>query len=162
MHTEKSASDANLTRYPTVNGLKSQPTFQEGEWVKTAGFHIPGDSGGAWYRTRKFNGETQPNDADVIALQNGLSAVFLKNEAVNYEMFGAVSDDAHDDGVQIIPELAPYAEHLITVVDGKDRIGIRSGANYSKRGWAREELFYVEEEGRIIGDIAWEFKTSRR
>ncbi len=39
-----------------------------------------------------------------------------------------------------------------------DRIGIRAGANYSKRGWAREELFYVEEEGRIIGDIAWEFK----
>ncbi|MGM0486203.1 MAG: hypothetical protein ACQESR_05510 [Planctomycetota bacterium] len=60
-------------------------------------------------------------------------------------------------GVQIIPELAPYAGHLITVEDEEDRIGIRAG-NYSKRGWAREELFYVEEEGRIIGDIAWEFK----
>jgi hypothetical protein len=60
-------------------------------------------------------------------------------------------------GVQIINELAPYAGHLITVVDAKDRIGIRAG-NYSKRGWAREELFYVEEEGRIIGDIAWTFK----
>ena len=47
--------------------------------------------------------------------------------------------------------------HLITVEDSEDRIGIRAG-NYSKRGWAREELFYVEEEGRIIGDIAWEFK----
>jgi len=60
-------------------------------------------------------------------------------------------------GVQIINELAPYAGHLITVEDAKDRIGIRAG-NYSKRGWAREELFYVEEEGRIIGDIAWTFK----
>jgi len=60
-------------------------------------------------------------------------------------------------GVQIINELAPYAGHLITVEDAEDRIGIRAG-NYSKRGWAREELFYVEEEGRIIGDIAWEFK----
>ncbi|MGD8499919.1 MAG: hypothetical protein PVJ86_04685, partial [Phycisphaerales bacterium] len=60
-------------------------------------------------------------------------------------------------GVQIINELAPYAGHLITVQDTNDRIGIRAG-NYSKRGWAREELFYVEEEGRIIGDIAWEFK----
>ena len=60
-------------------------------------------------------------------------------------------------GVQIIDELAPYAGHLITVEDAKDRIGIRAG-NYSKRGWAREELFYVEEEGRIIGDIAWQFK----
>ena len=60
-------------------------------------------------------------------------------------------------GVQIIEELAPYAGHLITVEDANDRIGIRAG-NYSKRGWAREELFYVEEEGRIIGDIAWAFK----
>jgi len=60
-------------------------------------------------------------------------------------------------GVQIINELAPYANHLITVVDANDRIGIRAG-NYSKRGWAREELFYVEQEGRVIGDIAWEFK----
>ena len=60
-------------------------------------------------------------------------------------------------GVQIINELAPYAGHLINVEDAKDRIGIRAG-NYSKRGWAREELFYVEEEGRIIGDIAWTFK----
>ncbi len=60
-------------------------------------------------------------------------------------------------GVQIIPELAAYAGHLITVVDANDRIGIRAGDRYSKRGWAREELFYVEEEGRIIGDIAWQF-----
>ena len=61
-------------------------------------------------------------------------------------------------GVQLIPELAQYANHLIIVEDDNDRIGIREG-NYSKAGWAREELFYVEEEGRIIGDIAWEFKN---
>lgn len=60
-------------------------------------------------------------------------------------------------GVQIVPELAPYAGHLISVEDREDRIGIRAGG-YNHRGWAREELFYVEEEGRIIGDIAWEFK----
>lgn len=60
-------------------------------------------------------------------------------------------------GVQLIPELADYAGHLFIAEDENDRIGIRAG-NYSKRGWAREELFYVEEEGRIIGDIAWDFK----
>ncbi|MFC1526155.1 hypothetical protein ACFL6X_05015 [Candidatus Latescibacterota bacterium] len=59
-------------------------------------------------------------------------------------------------GVQLIPELAPYAGCLVSVVDEGDRIGIRAG-NYHQRGWAREELLYVEEEGRIIGDIAWEF-----
>ncbi len=61
-------------------------------------------------------------------------------------------------GVQIIPELAPYAGHLVVVVDNDDRIGIRAGYE-GNRGWAREELFYVEEEGRIIGDIAWQFSN---
>ncbi len=61
-------------------------------------------------------------------------------------------------GVQIVPELAKYAGCLMSVVDTGDRIGLRSGARYAGQGWAREELFYVEEEGRIIGDIAWEFK----
>lgn len=61
-------------------------------------------------------------------------------------------------GVQLIPELADYAGHLFIVEDEADRIGIRAG-NYSKSGWAREEIFYVEEEGRIIGDIAWDFKN---
>lgn len=43
-------------------------------------------------------------------------------------------------GVQVIPELAPYAGCLVTVADEEDRIGIRAG-NYSKAGWAREEFF---------------------
>ena len=60
-------------------------------------------------------------------------------------------------GAQLVPELASWAGHLLSVRDEDDRIGIRAG-NYSKRGWAREELFYVEEEGRIIGDIAWSFR----
>ena len=244
MHTEKSASDATLMRYPNVQTLRSQPTLHEGEWVETAGFHAPADGGAAWYRIRKLSKEIQPNDADVIALKNGLAAVLQAPETVNYRMFGAVGDGAHDDGVQIklaheyanthhrpvvnlsgefwiqqtngipitthvhwgkttfhideryndkriprfvvrndrpqqtlnldgktkaallaqikpgvqiIPELASYAGHLITVEDSEDRIGIRAG-RYSKQGWAREDLFYVEEEGRIIGDIAWEFK----
>jgi hypothetical protein len=62
-------------------------------------------------------------------------------------------------GVQIISELAPYAGFLLSVVDSGDRIGLRAGAQFAGQGWAREELFYVEEEGRIIGDIAWEFKN---
>lgn len=60
-------------------------------------------------------------------------------------------------GVQLIDELAPYAGHLFMIQDANDRIGIRAGYEGNK-GWAREELFYVEEEGRILGDIAWSFK----
>jgi len=238
------ASDVTVTRYATAQSLRSLPSLHDGAVVETAGFHVPGDGGEALYRIRKLNNELQPNGADVIALKDGLVAILLESEAVNYRMFGAVSDGESDDGVQIklaheyaskhripvvnlsgefwikqvnniiiktnvhwgnttfhiderfnhrrfprfvvlndeptqtldldeetkaalldkirpgvqiIDELAPYAGHLITVQDAEDRIGIRAG-NYSKRGWAREELFYVEEEGRIIGDIAWEFK----
>ena len=62
-------------------------------------------------------------------------------------------------GVRVIPELASYKNCLLVVSDSKDRIGFRSGAAYAGRvSRAREELFCVEEHGRIIGDIAWEFR----
>jgi len=225
--------------------MKNQSALQEGALAETAGFHAPGDGGGALYRIRKLSEDAQPNGADVIGLEDGLVAVLLENEAVNYKMFGAAGDGEQNDGVQIklaheyaalhqipivnlsgeywirrtnnipittnvhwgqttfhidekfndranprfvvlndrppqtltldeetktalldklkpgvqiISELAPYAGHLMSVVDAGDRIGIRAGSRYSKRGWAREELFYVEEEGRILGDIAWQFK----
>lgn len=60
-------------------------------------------------------------------------------------------------GVMILPEMAPYKNCLVTVADSEDRIGFRAGDKYKGQSWAREELFYVEEEGRIIGDIAWKF-----
>ena len=243
-HTEN-VPHGNIASYSAISAMKSKGTLQVGEVVQTAGFHTPGDGGAALYRIQRRDKDARPNDADMIALKNGLVAVLLENEAVNYRMFGAVSDGMHDDGIQIklahqyahkhqipvvnlsgrfwvkqtndipittnvywgqttfhiderfndkrtprfvvrndrppktlalddetraalldnlkpgvqlIPELAPYAGHLIAVVDAGDRIGVRAGADYSKRGWAREELFYVEEEGRIIGDVAWQFK----
>lgn len=60
-------------------------------------------------------------------------------------------------GVKIIPELAPYKNSLIILADKGDQIGFRAGARYVGQSWSREEFFYVEEHGRIIGDIAWEF-----
>ena len=242
MSTEE---NANLTRHATIQALKSQQNLQEGDWAETAGFHTPGDGGAALYHIQKSDEESPANNANVIDVGNGLVASLQETQAINYKMFGAISDGEQDDGVQIkqahqyanehrvpivnltgeywikqtnnipiqtnvhwgqttihidekfnsksrhrfvvrndlptqkldldentkaallekikpgvqlIPELAPYAGHLITVEDSEDRIGIRAG-NYSKRGWAREELFYVEEEGRIIGDIAWAFKN---
>ncbi len=232
------------TRYLDMPAMKGQATHREGEWLETTGFHTPGDGGAALYQVCKASDDVQANGADVIALSNGLVAVLHERKAVNYRMFGTVSDGAHDDGieiklahtyanrhqipvvnpsgefwinetngivirtnvqwgkavfhiderhndqrtprfvvendapsqnltgndalrqslieqlkpgVQIIPELAPYANHLVVVQDAGDRIGIRAGYE-GNRGWAREELFYVEEEGRIVGDIAWAFK----
>ena len=61
-------------------------------------------------------------------------------------------------GVQVIPELAAYKNCLIIIADANDMIGLRNQSTGVSKGWAREELFYVEEHGRIVGDIAWSFK----
>lgn len=61
-------------------------------------------------------------------------------------------------GVNMIPELARYSNCLVIIADKNDQIGFRSGAKYTGQSWAREDFFYVEEHGRILGDIAWEFK----
>ncbi len=245
MTPQTTADDLTIVRHATARAMKAWADPQAGALVETLGFFTAGDGGGALYRVREPGDELQPNEADVIALQNGLVAVLLESEAVNYRMFGAVGDGDNDDGVQIrlaheyanrhgvpvinptgefwikqsngitirtnvswgstifhiderynapriprfvvvgdeptetleldeemkaallerirpgvqiIPELAPWAGHLITVQDAEDRIGIRAGYE-GNRGWAREELFYVEEEGRIIGDIAWRFQN---
>ncbi|MFW5867936.1 MAG: hypothetical protein ACOCX2_08985, partial [Armatimonadota bacterium] len=243
MAEQEAIDEATIVRHATVQSMKAWADPREGAVVETVGFHAAGDGGGALYRVQTPGEELQPNEADVIALQNDLVAVLLESEAVNYRMFGVIGDGENDDGVQIklahqyanrrgipvvnlsgeywiretnripiltnvswghtifhieeefntlrdprfevlndkptetiedeelkaallesirpgvqiIPELAPYAGHLIGVRDNDDRIGIRAGYE-GNRGWAREELFYVEEEGRIIGDIAWEFE----
>lgn len=61
-------------------------------------------------------------------------------------------------GTTIISELATYKNCLIIVADSNDRIGIRAGYA-GNTGWAKEDLFVVEEHGRIIGDIAWTFQN---
>lgn len=241
---ERAASEeCRVISLSTVAAIKSRAGLQAGDWVRTIGFHSPGDGGGACYQLVGRTQQGTPNQADVIDLENGLVAVLHERQAVNYRMFGAVGDGQNDDGVQIklahayanrhqvpviqhsghfwivrtngiaittdvswgqtlfhideryssrrtprfvvqndrpsltltddqtlkaalirqlkpgvqiIPELAAYANHLLIVQDSKDRIGIRAGYE-GNRGWAREELFYVEEEGRILGDIAWQF-----
>ena len=143
---------ANRHGIPVVN--------RHGEfWIKQSN-NIPIQTNVQWGNTtfhidERFNSQRFPrfvvlNDepTHILNLDKEMKAVLLEKIR---------------PGVQIIEELAPYAGHLITVEDANDRIGIRAGS-YSKRGWAREELFYVEEEGRILGDIAWTFRdfTSMR
>src|SRR5699024_11022487 len=61
-------------------------------------------------------------------------------------------------GVKIIPELAEYKNSLVFILDSGDRIGYRYGASYKGQDHPKEDFFYVEEGGRIIGGVAWEFK----
>ncbi len=85
---------------------------------------------------------------------------------LSYDLPKAISKDESEKkriiqalkpGVQEIPELSDYNNSLIVISDSNDRIGFRSGARYSNQSRAREELFYMAEKGKIIGDIAWSF-----
>lgn len=65
--------------------------------------------------------------------------------------------DVMKPGVQQFLPFTPYRNSFIVVKDENDRIGYRAGARYGGKSWAKEEFFYVEEHGRIMGDIAWAF-----
>ena len=137
---------ANKQRIPVIN--------LSGEFWITQSNNIPIKTSVQWGHTtfhidERFNSTRYPRF--VVLNDEPTKTLELDKETK------AVLLEKVRPGVQIINELAPYAGHLISVEDTNDRIGIRAG-NYSKRGWARGELFYVEEEGRIVGDIAWEFK----
>lgn len=58
-------------------------------------------------------------------------------------------------GTTMLPELAEYKGSLILVWDTQDLVGVRYG--YNKPGRRKEDLFYIEEHGRVIGDISWTF-----
>lgn len=63
-----------------------------------------------------------------------------------------------NNGAKVIPLLANYQNYMIQIADNNDRVGYRSGASFKGQSWAKEELFYVEQGGKLIGDIAWQFK----
>lgn len=61
-------------------------------------------------------------------------------------------------GVKLIPELSEFRNSFVIISDTNDKIGYRSGEAYGGRSSKpKEEFFFVEEHGRILGDIAWEF-----
>ena len=147
VHIKMAHEYANQHQIPVVN--------PSGEfWIKETN-NIPIATNVHWGKTvlhieERYNSRRNPR---FVVLNDQPAQTVTLDEATKAALLEKLKP-----GVQIIPELAPYAGHMVVVRDEKDRIGIRAGANYSKRGWAREELFYVEEEGRIIGDIAWQFK----
>jgi len=244
-HAQTAPVEAEVSHaFSSVSAMAKATGLRAGMVVRTWGFHQPADGGGALYVIDAPKESEKANGADIIAVSQNLYARLAEANAVNYAMFGAVSDGKNDDGVQIklaheyasrnnlpvinlngeywitesnnipittnvqwgkstfhidekynsksiprfkvtgavkqdivfdaetkarflaqlkpgvsvIPELAPYTNCLIQIQDTNDRLGFRAGERYKGQSWAREELFYVEELGRVIGDIAWSFK----
>jgi hypothetical protein len=227
--------------YGTIADMTRDSTLAEGVFLRVMGYHAAGDGGGAEYVVRK---DKPANTEGTMPLANSLYAELINVARVNYRMFGTVSDQKNDDGVQIksahiyanrtnvpvinrtgefwikgtdaipvltsvewgdtifhidenagaranlfvvqsreapvriefdaatkarviaqvkpgvtiIPELAPYRNSFVLMTDTNDRIGSRGGARYGGTATRpKEEFFFVEEHGRILGDIAWEF-----
>lgn len=59
-------------------------------------------------------------------------------------------------GAKNISELSQYTNCLIVIIDNNSKAGARQGSN-AHAGKGQQEFFYVEEYGRVIGDIFLEF-----
>jgi hypothetical protein len=93
--------------------------------------------------------------------QGNLFIVLSREEPVNIEFDAATKAKFLSQikpGVKLIPELSGFRNSFVIISDTNDRIGYRSGEAYGGRSSKpKEEFFFVEEHGRILGDIAWEF-----
>lgn len=139
---------ANWKRVPVVN--------MSGEYWLRNGLNIP-------IQTSLYLGQTifhidekrNTNNQPYFSVQSKLKPKNIEWSAEIKKRF----IQALKPGLQVFPELEPYRNCFIIVKDDKDRVGFRAGERYNGSSWAREDFFYVEEHGRIIGDITWPFKN---
>lgn len=138
---------ANWKRIPVVNA--------SGEYWLMKGIEIP-------IQTNVYFGQTIFHiDEKANTTNKSYFSVQSRSKPKQIEWSADVKDrfiKALKPGLQVFPELEPYRNCLIIVKDDNDRVGFRAGARYNGSSWAREDFFYVEEHGRIIGDITWAFK----
>lgn len=61
-------------------------------------------------------------------------------------------------GTRFISELVKYAGSFVKVFDSTTKVGNRVDGNAAS-GWDMQDCFVVEEGGRIVGDITWDFNN---
>jgi len=116
--------------------------------------NIPIQSAVSWGESIFHINEGLNTKNPVFRVSSRLDAVDIEVDA---ETKGKIVS-AVKPGMQVLPELRDFKNSLISIVDENDRIGFRAGERYKGQSWAREEFFYLEEDGRVVGDIAWAFK----
>ncbi|WP_133166303.1 hypothetical protein [Sphingobacterium haloxyli] len=139
---------ANKMDIPVIN-------LQGDFWIeKTDGIIIQTDV--AWGKTKFHINERHNTSAPRFHITSKHTPISIElTEGEKQEFL-----EKFKPGVGVIPVMAAYKNCLVVVSDNKDRIGYRAGKAYGgKVSRMREELFYVEEYGRIIGDIAWAFSN---
>ncbi|MBK8502829.1 MAG: hypothetical protein IPL46_11760 [Saprospiraceae bacterium] len=128
-------------------------------------------SGEYWIKdTRGIEIETSVSWGNTVfhideKFNTSVSVFHIKSKADGQEIFTDKTErstllEEIRPGAQIIPALAPYVNQLLHFKDDIDRIGFRAGERYNSTGRPKEELLYIELEGKVLGDIAWPFKPT--
>jgi hypothetical protein len=84
----------------SVNDMK-QANFKIGDTVKTLGYYVWGDGGGATYKI-VTGGTGIADNGSFINLNNGLQAQLVEDSYINVKQFGAKGDGLADDSDAII------------------------------------------------------------
>lgn len=96
-NVDKIYANNNVLVFNNVEEMKASNKVKAGYTLKTLGFYIAGDGGGANYVITNNIGEDEADEASIIALQKGLYAKLLIQDYVNAKQFGAKSDGETDD-----------------------------------------------------------------
>lgn len=84
--TKGDPGDPGVLEFDSAVNMMGARDIQADMIAHTLGFHLSGDSGEAWYYIT--DNETA-NGMDILALQNGLFAVYVPTEIINVVQFGA-------------------------------------------------------------------------
>lgn len=115
---------------------------------------IPIETQVDWGETVFLIDESHHTKEPVFHVQSAIKETITLSESERLDLARSIKP-----AVTILDALVKYKNHLIHLWDQKDLIGARAGSN-ANSGRPKEELLYIEEAGKIVGDIAWEFKDS--
>lgn len=98
--------DFIIQNFNNIEEMKQSNNLKSGGLIKTQGFYIAGDGGGADYVIVNDIGEDEADESSIITLKNRLYAKLLINDFVNIKQMGAKGDGNTDDKEIITKVLA--------------------------------------------------------
>lgn len=84
--------DFIIQNFNNIEEMKQSNNLKSGGLIKTQGFYIAGDGGGADYVIVNDIGEDEADESSIITLKNRLYAKLLINDFVNIKQMGAKGD----------------------------------------------------------------------
>ncbi|WIT25833.1 hypothetical protein [Bacillus phage SPO1L1] len=157
-------------------GAKGDGTVDDGPYIKRAheyansvGLPVHNPSGDFYIKSERYIPvRTSTNlGQTVIHVDESKTPVTQGNIFVIMSQYGQspLSSDeltaiknSLKKGTRYIAELAKYAGSFIKVFDSNTKVGNKQSDNPSS-GWDMQDFFIIEEGGRIVGDITWDFSN---